>query len=342
MENSVRIDYFAVTVKAVPPEEILEEVLLIPRKQFTLNLWGINKYQRHYACSDIKVYFNQTIDSMGVYLELKGQGCRQYEEFMAGNVNNWVALVRRLYRYHVNFTRIDIANDIYDKALSIPMLYAYCKRGLCITRAQHFDFHEKAVLETGERIGETVTIGARGNQQWCVYNKLMEQTSKGKVLADKPSWVRAELRCWQEKANIIASQIVLKRPLTEIYFEAINGHYRFIKPNEKDTNKRRRKPVKWWQDYLGTETKTRLSITRTKPTLKQSEIWTEKQVSKTLAKLYIAKYEAYDHNKAESFIQDLLKLGLTKLDNNDEKDIEQYIREQQSTQHWGMKKDDLP
>lgn len=71
MDNSVRIDYFAVTVKDVSPEEVLEEILLIPQDQFALNAWGINKYQRHYACSDIKVYFNQALDNMGVYLELK-------------------------------------------------------------------------------------------------------------------------------------------------------------------------------------------------------------------------------------------------------------------------------
>lgn len=243
MDNSVRIDYFAVTVKDVPPEEVLEEILLIPQDKFALNAWGINKYQRHYACSDIKVYFNQVLDNMGVYLELKGKGCRQYEEFMAGNVNNWVALVTRLYRYQVNFTRIDIANDIYDKALSVQTLYAYCKRGLCITRAQYMDYHERSILETGERVGETVTIGARGSQQWCVYNKLMEQKGKGKVTDGTHSWVRAELRCWQGKANIIAQQIYLKKPLTAIYFEAINGHYRFVRPNDKDTNKRRRQPV---------------------------------------------------------------------------------------------------
>ena len=204
MDNSVRIDYFAVTIKDVPPEEVLEEILLIPQDQFALNAWGINKYQSHYACSDIKVYFNQVLDKMGVYLELKGRGCRQYEEFMVGNANNWVALVTRLYRYQVNFTRIDIANDIYDKALSVQTLYAYCKRGLCITRAQYMDYHERSILETGERVGETVTIGARGSQQWCVYNKLMEQ--KGKIVDETNAWVRAELRCWQGKANIIAHQ----------------------------------------------------------------------------------------------------------------------------------------
>ena len=81
-----------------------------------------------------------------------------------------------------------------------------------------------------------------------------------------------------------------------------------------------------------------LSVIRTKPTLRQSEAWTEKQVAKTLAKVYIAKYQAYDVKKAEDYIQRLLKEGLSRLTDNDEKDIEQYIREQNSSTLWGQKK----
>ena len=79
-----------------------------------------------------------------------------------------------------------------------------------------------------------------------------------------------------------------------------------------------------------------MSVVRTKLTLRQSEAWTEKQVAKTLAKVYIAKYQAYDVEKAESYIQGLLKEGLSKLTDNDEKDIEQYIREQKSSSLWGI------
>lgn len=97
-----------------------------------------------------------------------------------------------------------------------------------------------------------------------------------------------------------------------------------------------KKKVKWWLDYLKTEKQTVLSVARTKPTLRQSEAWTEKQVAKTLAKVYIAKYQAYDVKEAESYIQGLLKEGLSKLTDNDEKDIEQYIREQNSSTLWGI------
>ncbi len=76
--------------------------------------------------------------------------------------------------------------------------------------------------------------------------------------------------------------------------------------------------------------------------MKQSEQWTEKQVSKTLAKLYVAKYEATTLEGADKFLQDLLKLGLSNFTNSDEKEIDQYVREHQSSEYWGMQKDDLP
>lgn len=70
---------------------------------------------------------------------------------------------------------------------------------------------------------------------------------------------------------------------------------------------------------------------REKPTLRQSEAWTDKQVSKTIAKVYMAKYEAYGIDKVEIFLQDLLRRGVEKFTDNDEKEIEQYVREQQSS-----------
>lgn len=186
-----------------------------------------------------------------------------------------------------------------------------------------------------------VTIGVRGTQQWCVYNKLLEQKLDQELPNTPLSWTRAELRCWQEKANLLAKQIKEGRPLKEIYFEVINGHYRFVSPRDKDSNRWRRKTVKWWNDYLETQEKTVLSVKRTKPTLKRSEKWTEKQVSRTLGKLYVAKAESHGQEKADSYIQHLLELGISKLTETDETDIQQYKQEQLSSAYWGIRKDDL-
>ena len=121
MDNSVMLDYLAVTIKGLAPDDVIEKILILPKDKFVLNEWGINKYQRHYAFSEIKVYFNKDWESkMGVFIELRGQGCRQYEEYMESNVNNWVTLMKRISEYHSNVTRLDIANDIFDDSLSVP------------------------------------------------------------------------------------------------------------------------------------------------------------------------------------------------------------------------------
>ena len=343
MENTVKIDYFAVTIHDVSPEEVIENILGIALENFSLEPWGVNRYTRHYVCSEIRIYFNENSDShMGVHIELKGQGCRQYEEFLNGNEQNWVTLVQCLFTYRVNFTRIDIANDIYDSQLSISTMRDYVKRGLCISRAVICQYHENDEIRTGEIVGETLTFGSRANQQWCVYNKLMEQESKGKKNLNMQSWIRAELRCWKEKANIIAKQIKKGRALVEIYFEAVNGHYRFISPKAKDKNKSRRPAVKWWKDYVKTEEKTMLSVKREKTTLERSINWTEHQVSRTLAKIYLAHEKAYGHKSADDYVINLLQLGLNRITESDEKEIEQYSRESQSGSYWGTKKGDLP
>lgn len=97
---------------------------------------------------------------MGVFIELRGQGCRQYEEYMESNVNNWVTLMKRISECHSNVTRLDIANDIFDDSLSVPLIYSYCKKKLCISTAKTFDYHEKSILENGEKVGEM-------DNDWC-------------------------------------------------------------------------------------------------------------------------------------------------------------------------------
>ena len=59
MDNSVRLDYLAVTIKGLAPDDVIEKILILPKEKFVLNEWGINKYRRHYAFSEIKVYFNK-------------------------------------------------------------------------------------------------------------------------------------------------------------------------------------------------------------------------------------------------------------------------------------------
>ena len=42
MDNSVMLDYLAVTIKGLAPDDVIEKILILPKDKFVLNEWGIN------------------------------------------------------------------------------------------------------------------------------------------------------------------------------------------------------------------------------------------------------------------------------------------------------------
>ena len=41
MDNSVMLDYLAVTIKGLAPDDVIEKILILPKDKFVLNEWGI-------------------------------------------------------------------------------------------------------------------------------------------------------------------------------------------------------------------------------------------------------------------------------------------------------------
>ena len=109
-------------------EYLAINILRIPLEYFTFYDYGYNKYNCHFAYNEIKIYFkrdfekpNQYIVEQGVFLELKGQACRQIEEFFSTKFS-WPHFLRKCYEHYAKFTRFDLANDIYDKTLNIQQI----------------------------------------------------------------------------------------------------------------------------------------------------------------------------------------------------------------------------
>ena len=350
MNNTVCVDWFAVTVKPVETDpikavrDVIENILRMDFTKFAFQNFGINKYNCHFVCGDIKVYYSQNertgllSEKMGVFIQMTGEGCRQYEEYMNNNVNNWVALVNRFMQHRGNFTRIDVANDIYDNSLDVQQIYEYCKKGLCISASKKYEYHETGILVSGQRVGETVNIGAKGSdgQQLGIYNKLLERREQGQSLQNKETWIRSELRLFGKRANEFAKIMATKKPLKDIYFEVVHSSYRFVVDDKysTDKNKRRRRTVQWWLDYIATKQKTSLKYTREKLTLKATEKYLDKQVKKSLAKVYKAKELSSGSDEAVAYILKLLEEGEKKLTDKDMAEIEQYVEEQNNEVLW--------
>lgn len=353
--NLVSIDWFSATIKTIEKcpfeavKAVISELLLMKIEQFSLQSYGINRYNSHFSCGDIKVYYSidertgKLSQKMGIFVQMTGQGCRQYEEYLHKNDNNWVALFQRFVSKEANFTRVDIAHDIFDRSLNVPLIYDYCKKGLCISQSKKYQYFETGILESGATVGETVNIGVKGSdsQQLSIYNKKMEQVDSGKQV-DVEDWVRCELRLFGKKANAFAVSMIDHTPLPILFFGLVNQSYRFVLDDEysKDKNKRRRPTVKWWNDYLATKEVTILKIDREKRTLAKSERFLDKQSSKTLAMVYHAKAEAFGDDFANQYILDLISEGEKRLTTKDKELVEQYVQEQQSGKYWGTVRSD--
>lgn len=350
MNNTVCVDWFAVTVKPFETDpvkavrDVIENTLRMDFKKFAFQNFGINKYNCHFVCGDIKIYYSQNertgllSEKMGVFVQMTGEGCRQYEEYMNNNVNNWVALVNRFMQRRSNFTRIDVANDIHDNSLDVQQIYEYCKKGLCISASKKYEYHETGILVSGQRVGETVNIGAKGSdgQQLGIYNKLLERREQGQSLENKESWIRSELRLFGKRANEFAKIMATKKPLKDIYFEVVNLSYRFVLDDKysTDKNKRRRPTVQWWLDYIATKQKTSLKYAREKPTLKDTKNYLDKQVARSLAKVYRAIELAKGSDEANAFVLKILEEGERKLTDKDFAEIEQYAEEENNEVLW--------
>lgn len=153
------------------------------------------------------------------------------------------------------------------------------------------------------------------------------------------SWVRSEMRYFGQRANQIALKISGEEPLKKIHFSTIAGFIRFISPKnkyKKDSNRWRRTLVSWWSEYLETEEATKLEIIRKKTTLQRTENWIEIAVNRSLAKLMLAWTEAYGEKTAWNILQKHLELGEEKLTDRDKAKVQQYVREQQSQNIWGI------
>ena len=138
-----------------------------------------------------------------------------------------------------------------------------------------------------------VTIGVRGTQQWCIYNKLLEQNWI-KTYQKRPHHGQgAELRCWQERANLLAQQIKKDVPLKRFTLKRLMDTIALSVREIRIPTSWRRKNVKWWRRLLRDTRKDGFKCEADKTHPKNGLSYGQrKQVSRTLGKLYVAKAES--------------------------------------------------
>ena len=288
-ELSALIDWCQITVKDVDVFTIAEDILRIP-----FNLMEIHGKRKGIAGHELVAGFDNikileptgTKQYDGFQILMSGAACRNYENFLRINGENWYDFLERVCRYDVNFPRIDLAIDDRKPYFRIAELIRLKNEGLVSSQLRDFKEHRADRLkENGiEAKGRSLYIGsAKSDFRIVFYEKGYEQHEKyGKNLDE--NWNRYELRFRQEKAVRAVQTLVKNRDVAGLAMGVLKDKVRFLeKPaNSRSTRKRLYPTYPPWDDFIADVGKVKLTMSPEKKTLDRIWNWLTVSVAPSL------------------------------------------------------------
>ena len=237
----IKIDYFSATfpLDLSAEESILFKVyetvktiatyLNIKNYEIIKSKYAQNNYNYQYQLGE---YITLRLDGpmnenyhKTCHLELKGEGCRDYE---ARNPDKtWKDLILFMAEQNAKFKRIDIAIDDYE-GKEITLEYLSSK----ILKKQYSSIFKSGAQPHGTlESGLTLQFGSHNSPtQLVIYDKQKEQ-QKRKKICDKDYWVRYEMRFRNKLADAIAYKLC-KQDNLQLY--AYSQLYRIIDIKEEN------------------------------------------------------------------------------------------------------------
>ena len=279
-------DYVRIRFPTNDVKHIITQVLRMKPEYFLYEDYGFYGYDAHGYFGNIIVMASMD-EERGILLELKGQGCRQFESILLAQGRSWYKFFRDCLKEKCIFKRIDLA--INDKAdmLDIPSLARKCKNEECISVFRSFRNYRSGELtrrDEKENMGNTLYIGSpKSEVYFCIYEKDYEQYVKSGIeLEDADVKNRFEIRLKNDRALHAINDLLAFEDVEKTTFAIINRYIRFV---DRDAEKRR---SQWetneeWQWFIGNN-RSQLRLT-TKPepySYERTLRWLHHQVAPTL------------------------------------------------------------
>lgn len=229
--NLVLYDWVSFTSKVHTPEELISALGLAhcPWTETT----GARGYRdrKYFGC--ISVHYNGR-DDMGVWVEMSGQGCRNFED-LTKLPNKWVDLFEFIEKNNLHMTRLDVAFDDHTGILDIDRI-AYD------TENHNFVSRMNAWQVTRSDKGTSCQIGSPKSKVLVrIYDKAAERGYTDR------HWVRVELQMRDSRA---AEFIKLPMPVGEAFAGVLLNYLRYVEPTD-DSNKSRWPMASYWSDLVG-------------------------------------------------------------------------------------------
>ncbi|CWU72828.1 XRE family transcriptional regulator [Carnobacterium divergens] len=279
-------DYVRIRFPTDNVEKIIEEILHLNIDYMIHEDFGYYSYPEHYRFGDIMVMVSYDI-TKGVLLELKGKGCRQYENFLLAQHRSWYDFFTDCLEVNGVFKRLDLAINDKVGILDIPELARKSEQEECISVFRTFkNYRSGELVHRDEKsdMGNTLYIGSlKSEVYFCIYEKDYEQFIKNDIPLEDPEVKnRFEIRLKNDRATHAIQDLLAYRNAEKTAFEIINRYIRFA---DKDTTKRR---SQWqtserWEWFIG-KNRGELRLT-TKPepySYERTLNWLRHQVAPTL------------------------------------------------------------
>ena len=281
-------DYVRIRFPTTDVKHVVEDILKLKLDFMIHEDFGFYSYTEHYYMGDIFVLISPE-EEKGTLLELKGQGCRQFECFLLAQHRSWYDFFMDALVEGGVFKRLDLAINDMVGMLDIPELTRKCRNEECISVFRSFKSYRSGELvqsreENKISMGNTLYIGSlKSEVYFCIYEKDYEQYVKYDIPVDEtPIKNRFEIRLKNERAYHAVRDLLTYYDAERTAFSIINRYIRFV---DRDESKRR---SEWkindrWAWFIGSD-RGRLKLT-TKPepySFQRTLNWLSRQVAPTL------------------------------------------------------------
>ena len=283
---TMMIDYIRIRFPTTDVKYVVNEILKLKLEYMIHEDYGFYSYSEHYVIGNIFVLVSQDIEK-GVLIELKGQGCRQYENFLLAQHRSWYDFLLDALLAGGVMKRMDLAINDMVGILDIEVLTDKCKNEECISVFRSFkSYRSGELVRRNEKIGmgNTLYIGSlKSEVYFCIYEKDYEQYVKLDIPIDEVKIKnRFEIRLKNERAYHAAVDLLANRDAERTTFSIINRYIRFVDREEK-ISRSKWKTNEDWSYFIG-EGREKLKLT-TNPEpydINKTLNWISRQVAPTL------------------------------------------------------------
>lgn len=290
-------DYVRLRFESHDVPYICEKILQIKMKYMIYEDYAFYGYIAKYAFSDIQIMISPEEDEKGTLVELKGQGCREFERLLVAQNRSWFDFFITCEKEKVHYKRIDLAINDRIGILSIPYLAEKCSKKELRSKFRSFRSIDSGRLEEEEEaassLGITLYLGSlKSDIYFCFYQKNYEQLVKNSIaLEDSTIKNRYEIRLKDDRAYYAIQDLLTHQDFEQTVFNIINTYIVFLTPI-KNQNKRKWTTDPKWKLFLGkTREKLKLTSEPQPYDLRRTLAWLRKQVAPTLKLLLLIDQE---------------------------------------------------